>query len=364
MMGAAENIADLRSILSIVAEETGALKMEDADEDSVGWTTEGPLPMTFGHVRRAHAALAALEAALSAAEPVKTPFEVASQHIREARVSLLSRAIRQGLNDYGWKNFGTLPEVLMGYIVEAERADEAAHPKKSRDCGHYGGDLSERRDNIGSTYTRSALSAQVQDARETEEEDKTAAENPTPCKVCGGDAERYDFDPLGCSCAKSTENPHGYRRFSLVFDGEEGWTMLPDPDGEYVRFVDANRSSISAQVQDVAGWRPFEFDRYINGKLMAEGVRIERIDRLEDAMIVAARIASRGPNGEVPVLVLRSESSARNSDEASIRAQAVEDVLSALTAHELYQYRPKAFQGFIDYARSELIPAAPAKQEG
>ena len=70
-MGAAENIADLRSILSIVAEETGALKMEDADEDSVGWTTEGPLPMTFGHVRRAHAALAALEAALTAAEPIE-----------------------------------------------------------------------------------------------------------------------------------------------------------------------------------------------------------------------------------------------------------------------------------------------------
>lgn len=61
------------------------------------------------------------------AEPVKTPFEIASKHIPEARVSLLSRAIRQGLNDYGWKNFGTLPEVLMGYIVEAERAEAAAH---------------------------------------------------------------------------------------------------------------------------------------------------------------------------------------------------------------------------------------------
>ncbi len=70
MMGAAESISDLRSLLSIVAEETGALKMNDADEDSVGWTPEGPLPMTFGHVRRAHAALAALEAALSPAEPV------------------------------------------------------------------------------------------------------------------------------------------------------------------------------------------------------------------------------------------------------------------------------------------------------
>lgn len=38
------------------------------------------------------------------------------------------------------------------------------------------------------------------------------------------------------------------------------------------------------------------------------------------------------------------------------RRQAIEDVLGALTAHELYQYRPKAFQGFIDYARNELSP--------
>ncbi|WP_019567218.1 hypothetical protein [Agrobacterium sp. 10MFCol1.1] len=100
---------------------------------------------------------------VSAAEPVKTPFEVASKHIPEGRASLLSRAIRQGLNDYGWKNFGTLPEVLMGYIVQAEKAEADAHPQKPRDCGHDGGDLSERRDNIGSAYTRSALFAQVQD---------------------------------------------------------------------------------------------------------------------------------------------------------------------------------------------------------
>ncbi len=104
-----------------------------------------------------------IEAALSAAEPVKTPFKVASEHIPEARVSLLSRVIRQGLNDYGWKNFGTLPEVLMGYIIQAEKAEADAHPRQPRDCGHDGGDLSERRDNIGSAYTRTALSAQVQD---------------------------------------------------------------------------------------------------------------------------------------------------------------------------------------------------------
>lgn len=36
------------------------------------------------------------------------------------------------------------------------------------------------------------------------------------------------------------------------------------------------------------------------------------------------------------------------------RRAAVEDTLGALTAHELYQYRPKAFEGFIAYARAEL----------
>jgi hypothetical protein len=85
MMGVAENISDLRDLFSIVAEETGALKMDDADEDSVGWTTEGPLPMTFGHVRRAHTALAALEAALSTdAEPVKTAPSVAVKALADA----------------------------------------------------------------------------------------------------------------------------------------------------------------------------------------------------------------------------------------------------------------------------------------
>ncbi len=89
----------------------------------------------------------------------------------------------------------------------------------------------------------------------------------------------------------------------------------------------------------------FEFDRYINGRLMAEGVRIEKAKTLEAAMLTAARIASRGPNGEAPVLVLRAD---------KVRAQAIEDVLSALTAHELYRYRPKAFHGFIEYARTLL----------
>lgn len=50
---------------------------------------------------------------------------------------------------------------------------------------------------------------------------------------------------------------------------------------------------------------PYEFDRYVGGKLMAEGVTIERASSLQDAADAAARIASRGPRGEVPVLVMR-----------------------------------------------------------
>lgn len=52
------------------------------------------------------------------------------------------------------------------------------------------------------------------------------------------------------------------------------------------------------------GGPPYRFDRYINGQRMAEGVLIEREKPLEAAMKAAARIASRGRNGEVPVLVL------------------------------------------------------------
>lgn len=55
------------------------------------------------------------------------------------------------------------------------------------------------------------------------------------CPCCGGDTGRYDFDPQGCACARPAES---LRRYAMVFDGEEGWIMLPDPDGEYVKFED------------------------------------------------------------------------------------------------------------------------------
>ena len=52
--------------------------------------------------------------------------------------------------------------------------------------------------------------------------------------------------------------------------------------------------------------RIWTFDRYVNGVLMAEGVQISRAASFEGACVSAARLASRGPNGEVPVLVLAS----------------------------------------------------------
>lgn len=50
----------------------------------------------------------------------------------------------------------------------------------------------------------------------------------------------------------------------------------------------------------------YKFNRYVNGVLMAEGVTVERAKTFEEAMQIAARIASRGPRGDLPVLVLRT----------------------------------------------------------
>ena len=47
----------------------------------------------------------------------------------------------------------------------------------------------------------------------------------------------------------------------------------------------------------------FAFERYVNGILMAEGVTIERQKNLSSAMRAASKLAARGSNGEVPVLV-------------------------------------------------------------
>lgn len=73
-----------------------------------------------------------------------------------------------------------------------------------------------------------------------------------------------------------------------------------------------------------SGWA---FDRYINGILMAEGVEVTRPMSFEKASILAAKLASRGPNGEVPVLVLRATPSPGADFKAGILRAAVDDVV-------------------------------------
>lgn len=60
-------LQEIRALVDIVADETGAVSMTDPDEDSVGsWQHEEgkilDMTMTFGHVRRALSAIASLEA--------------------------------------------------------------------------------------------------------------------------------------------------------------------------------------------------------------------------------------------------------------------------------------------------------------
>lgn len=71
-------------------------------------------------------------------------------------------------------------------------------------------------------------------------------------------------------------------------------------------------------MSDLAG---YVFDRYVNGKLMAEGVAIELEPDLLSAIRRAVRLAAVGPNGEAPVLVLKS------SPELSRLRTALEEIL-------------------------------------
>lgn len=57
--------------------------------------------------------------------------------------------------------------------------------------------------------------------------------------------------------------------------------------------------------------RIWAFDRYVNGVLMAEGVTITLASSFEEACVKAAKLASRGPNNEAPVLVLGHRDSDR-----------------------------------------------------
>lgn len=92
-------------------------------------------------------------------------------------------------------------------------------------------------------------------------------------------------------------------------------TDLTDHHGEAEALRRENerlRAALAALAHDAEPGPPFVFDRYVNGQLMAEGVRIDRKSTLADATVAAANLASRGPNGEVPVLVLTHPSDAES----------------------------------------------------
>lgn len=105
----------------------------------------------------------------------------------------------------------------------------------------------------------------------------------------------------------------------------------------------------------------FYFDRYINGVKMAEGVCVQRATSLSMAMVVASKIASRGPNGEAPVLVYHATPTAIR--EATLREAAAVcdyvikniDILKA--DGETYETPrvQKIARGLVDVARQDIL---------
>ena len=78
--------------------------------------------------------------------------------------------------------------------------------------------------------------------------------------------------------------------------------------GDAAQLITAMADALSALEGEGAtpvGGLPFEFDRYIDGTLMAEGVRIEKEATLERAVAAALRMAYV-PRHSTLALVLRS----------------------------------------------------------
>ena len=101
------------------------------------------------------------------------------------------------------------------------------------------------------------------------------------------------------------------------------------------------------------------FDRYVNGVLMAEGVEVTRASSLEEAMIIAARLAACGPNGETPVLILC------NALDALARAEKAEQERdridqwreTAIVERDTYSEERDAAEAERDDLRAELAAA-------
>lgn len=107
---------------------------------------------------------------------------------------------------------------------------------------------------------------------------------------------------------------------------------------------------------------PFYFDRYINGVRMAEDVCVERETTLESAMLVAARIASKGPDGEAPVLVYRApvtQPMPDLSDPVTVHANMLRGTIAKPTVEQIiHLYGREAFQPMIDAAVAKALEEA------
>lgn len=144
------------------------------------------------------------------------------------------------------------------------------------------------------------------------------------------------MDKLGLS--KAFEKYAEQLGWGLTPYQPECWAMLDAAVNELVRFREE-----TARAVPVAR-APFVFDRYINGRLMAEGVTVEREISLAAAMSVAAKIAPKGPNREVPVLVLTPPAAPdRFREGLEAAAKALQDKSSAYRNHSAGHDEPEKF---------------------
>lgn len=119
------------------------------------------------------------------------------------------------------------------------------------------------------------------------------------CKLHGGPIRFAVFDTFGERC----------EQFDPECETCQAWAEI-------------DRLEALASNARVTDGPPYNFEHYVNGRLMAEGVTIERETTFEAAAAKAALIASRGANGETPVLVYQAPQPAPAPDELEVVAYA------------------------------------------
>lgn len=102
----------------------------------------------------------------------------------------------------------------------------------------------------------------------------------------------------------------------------------------------------------------FAFERYVNGVLMAEGVTIERQKNLSSAMRAASKLAARGSNGEVPVLVYCAKTYTEVEVQALIAAKLEEaaDPAKLLMGLRKEAVRPSLLASLQENLRELITP--------